>query len=165
MDTPAFDWSRFTLKIGISTDLERIFNAWTSQLAIESWFLSKAEFTDPNGNLKTKESKIGVGDTYEWEWYSSDYVASGEVISIDDSRSLSFTFLGCVVQVSFYEEAGETIVKIEQSSIPTDEASIVSFHVGCTRGWTFYLANLKSLLEGGLDLRNKNKGLKGVVNA
>jgi hypothetical protein len=32
-------------------------------------------------------------------------------------------------------------------------------------GWTFYLANLKSVLEGGLDLRNKNARLQRLVNA
>jgi hypothetical protein len=32
--------------------------------------------------------------------------------------------------------------------------------VQCQLGWTFYLANLKSVIEGGVDLRNKNVDLK-----
>ena len=37
--------------------------------------------------------------------------------------------------------------------------------MGCLEGWTFYLTNLKSVIEGGLDLRNKNLDIKGVINA
>ena len=32
-------------------------------------------------------------------------------------------------------------------------------------GWIFYLANLKSVLEGGLDLRNKRMEITNVITA
>lgn len=37
--------------------------------------------------------------------------------------------------------------------------------VGCGEGWVFYLANLKSILEGGIDLRNKNDAIRNVLNS
>lgn len=164
MSNTPFDWSTFTLKIGITADSKAIFDSWTSQEQLEKWFLSKAEFTDSAGKLKSRDENIAIGDTYYWEWHSSDYQAQGEVISTDPFNSLKFTFLGCEVIVSIYQEAGESVVEIVQSKIANDEESIVAYHLGCTRGWTFYLANLKSVLEGGLDLRNKNYGLKGMIN-
>ncbi|MNF09593.1 hypothetical protein D3C80_2102910 [compost metagenome] len=63
------------------------------------------------------------------------------------------------------QEEGETVVEITQSEIPTDERSKVYYHLGCSEGWTFYLANLKSVAEGGLDLRNKNEKIKRVVSS
>jgi len=39
------------------------------------------------------------------------------------------------------------------------------FYIGCGKGWTFYMANLKSILEGGIDLRNKNAAIQNVINA
>jgi hypothetical protein len=39
------------------------------------------------------------------------------------------------------------------------------FFIECGLGWTFYLANLKSILEGGLDLRNKNPEIQKMINA
>jgi len=57
------------------------------------------------------------------------------------------------------------VVELWQENIPGDEDSKVNLHMGCTKGWTFYLTNLKSILEGGIDLRNKNISLKNVVNA
>lgn len=164
MDKPPYDWSKFAVKIGISRDQAIVYDAWTSQEGIESWFLEKAEFTDPYGKVIPRRKKICVGNTYRWEWHVAEDVARGEVLGLEDSKSLSFTFLGCRVLVSIYEAEGETMVEIEQSSIPTDDASRVSYHLGCTRGWTFYLANLKSVLEGGHDLRNRNVGLLDVVN-
>jgi len=52
-----------------------------------------------------------------------------------------------------------------QEEIPTDEKSMQSFYVGCKTGWTFYLANMKSILEGGIDLRNKNEKLQQMLNS
>ena len=42
---------------------------------------------------------------------------------------------------------------------------IASIYVDCSYGWTFFLANLKSVLEGGIDLRNRNVDIKNVVNS
>ena len=58
---------------------------------------------------------------------------------------------------------GETVVELTQSRIPEDENR--GIYVDCSYGWTFYLANLKSVLEGGIDLRNKNVDIQNVVNS
>jgi hypothetical protein len=39
------------------------------------------------------------------------------------------------------------------------------YFIECGSGWSFYLVNLKSILEGGPDLRNKNPDVKHVINA
>lgn len=56
-------------------------------------------------------------------------------------------------------------MELVQAKIPTDEISKVRLHLGCQNGWTFYLTNLKSIMEGGLDLRNKNVNIKRVVTS
>jgi hypothetical protein len=61
------------------------------------------------------------------------------------------------------EEEGEKIVELLQENIPSDEAGRHMWHVGCKTGWTFYLANMKSLFEGGIDLRNRNVKLQHVI--
>jgi len=54
---------------------------------------------------------------------------------------------------------------LTQDQIPTDEQSRYDYHVGCSTGWSFYEGNIKSVLEGGMDLRNKNPGLTNVINS
>lgn len=44
------------------------------------------------------------------------------------------------------------------------EANVSWGHELGLEGWTFYLTNLKSILEGGFNLRNKNNKLGDVVN-
>lgn len=64
-----------------------------------------------------------------------------------------------------YPEADETIVELTESGLPTDDKTKAGHFVGDSRGWIFYLTNLKSILEGGLDLRNKKMEIKNVITA
>jgi len=157
-------WSSFTKRISINASPARIFNSWQSQEQIESWFLSSAVFTTAQGKIRPSSSQIQEGDTYQWMWYGSDNVANGEVLEVNGQNKLRFTFLDCEVSVFIKEEEGETLVELMQSKISLDETSKKNTYVGCTRGWTFYLTNLKSILEGGIDLRNRNKKLLNVIN-
>lgn len=157
------DWSTFTTRISIKSDRKTIFNAWMTQESIESWFLRDASFFQ-NGSKINSQALIEKGHTYAWMWHGSEVIAEGEVLEIIDDDSIQFTFLGCTVNVSFKVDENEEVVEITQSKIPLDDKSRLNYYVGCTRGWTFYLANLKSILEGGIDLRNKNMELKNVVS-
>ena len=56
------------------------------------------------------------------------------------------------------------LVNLTQKNIPTDDFSKINIRLGCDSGWSFFLVNLKSVYEGGLDLREKNERQKGMVN-
>jgi len=156
------NWTSFTHRINISADKQTILNAWLTQSEIEKWFLSKAEFYDGETPVD-RNSQIAKDNTYKWMWHTADIVAEGEVREVGKD-GLVFTFVDCVVTVSVQEEAGENILELTQSEIGTDEPTKMSTYAGCTRGWTFYMTNLKSVLEGGLDLRNKNDKLKNMIS-
>lgn len=159
-----YDWSKFNIRIPISSSADRIYNAISTQKEIEKWFLSRAEFTMPDQVKRDSESPIQKGDRYEWNWHGSHFLAKGEVLEVNGRDKIKFTFLTCITTFEIKSENGENVVELTQEEIPEDEASIVDLHVGCTRGWIFYLANLKSYLEGGLDLRNRNIKLDDVIN-
>ena len=158
------DWSKFSIRIPINSSTDRIYNAMTKQEEIEKWFLSRAEFTMPDKAKRDTGSPIQKGDLYEWNWHGSDFLALGEVLEVNGNDKIKFTFLSCPTTIEIKSEDGENVVELTQKGIPEDEESKVDLHVGCTRGWTFYLANLKSYLEGGVDLRNRNKKLDDVIN-
>ncbi|MOA18137.1 hypothetical protein D3C78_1384290 [compost metagenome] len=101
-----------------------------------------------------------------WFGYDDETIERGQVLEVNGKDFLKFTFgKAGVVSVELKQEEGETVVEITQSEIPTDERSKVYYHLGCSEGWTFYLANLKSVTEGGIDLRNKNEKIKRVVSS
>jgi hypothetical protein len=88
------------------------------------------------------------------------------ILVVDAADLVRFTFAGnCIETVRSTEEEGTTIVNLRQASIPVDESSRSKYHVSCITGWTFYPANLKSVLEEGRDLRNKNEKFARLTNA
>ncbi len=158
------DWTQFTKRISIHTNQEKIFEHFVTQENMEKWFLSKAEFIDHDNIIKGRHARIEKGDTYVWMWHGSDNVAEGEILELNDQSNLKFTFLNCIVDIKVKTESEENVVELVQSEIALDEESRMNYYIGCSRGWTFYLSNLKSILEGGIDLRNRNKNLKYVIN-
>jgi hypothetical protein len=76
----------------------------------------------------------------------------------------SFSFANDVpVTITIYKEQGETIVELIESNLPSDAGGVAKQFVSDSRGWVFFLVNLKSTLEGGLDLRNTNEGIRNVI--
>ena len=162
------DWSRFSTRININADIEKIFSCWTTQAGLEDWFLRLAEFKKQDGSLRSKTEPVQVGDTYLWRWYGypDEVDEKGEVLEMNGKDFFVFRFgKAGICTVRIKEAEGEKIVELQQTEIPTDEESIQHYHVGCKAGWTFYLANLKSFLEGGIDLRNKNLKLTDMLNS
>jgi uncharacterized protein YndB with AHSA1/START domain len=161
-------FSAFKLRVNIKTGIEKAYQAWTTRAGLESWFLRQAIFTDENGKERKGDAAILEHDSYTWRWhgYTDDVAEKGTVLKANGKNLFSFTFsMGCPVTISIYTEQDETIVELTESDLPTDEETIKKHYVGDSRGWIFYLANLKSVLEGGLDLRNKNDKLLNVITA
>lgn len=160
-----FNWSEFTKKIIITSDLEIVYNAWTKGEELEKWFLSKALFYDNNKIAISASENVPSTCHYEWTWFAQNHHEKGKIISANGLDFIEFSFAGdCVVQVQLYPINEVVIVELTQKNIPLDNASKEGIRLGCASGWAFYLVNLKSVLEGGLDLRNKDTSLKGVVN-
>jgi uncharacterized protein YndB with AHSA1/START domain len=162
------DWSRFVTRINVGAPVETIYQAWATRDGMESWFLRLCEYKDKNGVERSAEEKIVIGDTYKWLWhgYPDTSVENGQILETNnkDHLKLSFGKAG-VVTVTIKEEEGESIVELTQDEVPTDEQGRFNFHVGCKTGWTFYLTNLKSILEGGIDLRNKKQRQNEMLNS
>jgi uncharacterized protein YndB with AHSA1/START domain len=157
------NWTKFTVTADFNTDARSIYKAWATPAGLESWFLRKAEFYTITGRLREPEEFILKEDTYEWYWHGFDdsTVEKGQVLEVNSIDLLKFTFSGgSIVTVSVQSKNGLTIVELTQENIPEEPDSSKNLFVHCQIGWTFYLANLKSVIEGGIDLRNKRLDVK-----
>lgn len=162
----ARDWSNFSRRITVNAPIQVIYDAWAVPSQIETWFLRSADYSDADGNAKDRNIGVESGDKYLWRWhgYSDDVSEEGSVVDANSTHGFAFTFTNnCVVTVSIKIESGETVVDLKQNGIPDDSDHCI--YIDCSYGWAFYLGNLKSVLEGGLDLRNKNLDIKNVVNS
>jgi len=141
-----------------NTDIRSLYETWATTAGLKKWFLRKANFyTVP---LRTREPHefIKKEDTYDWYWhgYSDEVFERGQILEANGTDFLKFTFSGrSVVSINLQSRNGVSIVELTQENIPVEEDPKKNLYIQCQKGWIFYLANLKSVLEGGLDLRNK----------
>jgi hypothetical protein len=160
-----FNWTTFTKKIVVNSSLLTIYNAWTKAAEIEKWFLRKAIYFDDNNNPIAPTQNITAGQTYNWSLYAQEHLEKGNVVYANGENLIQFTFAGeCLVEVKLTEANHCIVVELTQKNIPTDNNSKQNIRLGCDSGWSFYLVNLKSVYEGGLDLRNKNSEFIAMVN-
>ena len=160
-----FNWTSFTKKIAIKSTIQQLYDAWTVPEDIEKWFLSKAHFENPNGFVVKRNENIQSNDNYQWSWFLFETTEKGAILGANGIDFLKFTFAGdCVVEVKLSQHAENVIVALTQYNIPTDNQSKQGIRLGCESGWSFFLVNLKSIYEGGIDLRNKDENLIGMLN-
>lgn len=160
------DFSQFKLRVNIKTSIENAYRAWATPAGLESWFLRQVVFSADNGVVRAGDELIKEKDQYKmyFNCYPDSVTEDGKVLKANDKNLFSFTFSkGCPVTISIYPEHEETIVELVESNLPTDETTIKRYYIGDSKGWIFYLTNLKSVLEGGLDLRNKNEAISDVI--
>ena len=163
-----YNWRQFTKRITIKSAVQNIYDAWTTQQGLESWFLRLAECRTPEGILRKRDKAVEKGDSYKWLWFGYDDAIAEEkqILSANGKDELQFSFSGgCIVTVTVKQEDNETICELQQHMPMDDESEQRYFFIECGKGWTFYMTNLKSMLEGGIDLRNKNEHIQNVINA
>lgn len=163
-----FNWGRFITRININAPIETIYAHWATRAGIEKWFLRMSEYKKADGTILKENEQVSPTDIYRWRWHGwpDETEEKGNILDCNGKDKFRFSFGdagNCTV--SIYKEGNETIVELVQEDIPDTEEGRQQWHLGCKTGWTFYLANLKSILEGGIDLRNKNEKLSRVINA
>jgi len=151
-------WTSFKVTGDYNIDIRSLYESWATTEGIEKWFLRKANFYTVPLRLREPEEFILKEDTYEWYWYGYDdsFSEKGQILEANGTDFIKFTFSGgSTVSISIYSRNGVSIIELLQENIPLENDPSQNLFVQCQIGWTFYLANLKSVLEGGVDLRNK----------
>jgi uncharacterized protein YndB with AHSA1/START domain len=151
-------WTKFKVTADYNTDIRSLYLAWATPAGLESWFLRRAEFYTIPHRLREPQEFILNEDIYEWYWhgYGDDTAQSGQILEVNGTDRIRFTFSGdSIVTVDISSRNGVSIIELTQENIPIEEEPAQSLFVQCQISWVFYLANLKSILEGGIDLRNK----------
>jgi uncharacterized protein YndB with AHSA1/START domain len=151
-------WTSFKIAGDYNTDIRSLYEAWATTAGIEKWFLRKANFYTVPRRTREPHEFVMTEDTYKWYWYghSDDTAEKGCILEANGTDKLKFTFSGgSIVTVCLYRRNGVSVVELNQDNIPPEADLSKNLYVQGQIGWTFYLANLKSVVEGGVDLRNK----------
>jgi uncharacterized protein YndB with AHSA1/START domain len=152
-DPQSYDWSAFEIAFYYDRGVRDVFRAWTSSEGLEAFFVERARFTSPRGSQRAPTETVKTGDAYEWEWRQPLGI-EGRVSNVVEDREFSFTFGTMNVSVFFAPVGEQTEVHLIQSNIADTPEGRVSGHLNCRSCWIFFLTNLKSVLDGGRDLRD-----------
>jgi len=151
-------WTRFKVTGDFNIDIRALYEAWATPGGLEKWFLRKADFFTIAGRLREPEEFILKEDTYEWYWHGwvDETCEKGQILEANGTDLIKFTFAkDNIVTVNISSRNGVSLVELTQENIAIEEDPAKSLFVQCQVGWVFYFANLKSVIEGGIDLRNK----------
>src|ERR1700743_1538791 len=105
---------KFTITADFNIDARSVYEAWTTQAGLESWFLRKAEFFTIAGRHRDPNEFILKEDTYEWYWHGFDdnAVEKGEILEVNSIDFLKFTFSGgSIVSVNISTKNGLAIAE------------------------------------------------------
>ena len=166
-----YDWSRFNCSIFVQAPPSRVFDAWTLPEALEKWLIAECRIEAADGHKRAPSERLATGDRYQWLSSDQKTKNTGHILDVTSSKRFKFTFgmsegMPINVTVAFEPQGDGCCVKLQQDSIGRSEASRLQWHVGGLKSWTFYLTNLKAVLESGVDLREKDPARMndGAVN-
>lgn len=160
-----FDWTSFTKRIAVKAALAEIYAAWTVAAKLEQWFLERVVFRTDKEASPELTLAAQSGTQYDWYWYLDTTPMQGEMLQANGKDFIQFTFEGSsLVDVRLSTLDEYVIVELRHYNIPQDDHSRQHIRLGCSSGWAFYLHNLKSVYEGGIDLRNKDPKLGVMIN-
>lgn len=148
-----FDWTRFDIHFYYDEPPDEIRRRLATSRGLESFFLAAAEHFEPDGRAREPEEPARAGDTYRWTWRHGHSI-EGSFLDPDEGADLAFTFGPMRVDVRLIAVDGGTRLVLDQREIDDTEAGHVFGHMNCRICWVFFLANLKSVLVTGTDLRH-----------
>ena len=133
-----------TLRVTISSDAVGIFNYLSDSKKLSLWFPDQA-IIEPQ-----------LGGKYHFRWNDTPGVWSGVVTEFIRGNTLGFTWqppnepVATNVRIKLFPQGAETTVELSHSGFTSSDALDKA-----VTSWVFYLQNLKSVIEQGVDLRGE----------
>jgi uncharacterized protein YndB with AHSA1/START domain len=131
-----------TLRATIAADPATVFEYLVDANKLQMWFPDQAV------------SEAQLGGRYHFRWNDSDDVWSGSYTNFIRGNTLAYTWQApgdeyeTSVLIHLSSQAGGTLIELTHSGFLTNAAldKVV-------KSWVFYLENLRSVIEDGVDLR------------
>jgi len=150
-----YDWTKFDIHLLINSPRKDVFERWVCNWGLESFFVKQATTIDSQGQARNSRDAFKEGDQYKWDWFFN-YQNTGKILKVIQDDCIEFTFGTCTVQVELKSFESSTLLHLRQSGIRSNEEDMVNVHLDCRCGWIYFLTNLKAVLEGNVDVRDKN---------
>ncbi len=155
----------FTHAIYINAACEKVFSYIATSSGISKWFMGNASYYYGNSSIRLGEAVAEKGDSYLWKWKNKEHELKGIVTASEKDKCFQFTFSPLyIVTIKLSTNiSGKTLLTLSQKyqeSAVKDDFN----YINCCACWVFFLTNLKSVIEHGIDLRETNEDDGILVN-
>ena len=159
-----FNMKCFTHAIFLDAPVEKVYEYAATPSGIIKWFIGKAKYYYKDQNIRLGNDLVMKGDSFLWSWLNKDLELKGIVTEALENKSFQFTFSPLyIVTLDFYP--GKERTKLTLTQQYQDSAVKNDFnYINCCTCWVFFLTNLKSVIENGIDLREKEVNDEMLVN-
>jgi uncharacterized protein YndB with AHSA1/START domain len=159
-----FNMDRFTHAIYLSAPAEKVYEYIATPAGIVKWFVGKAKYYYKDKNIRLGNETVKKGDTFLWNWQNKDLELKGIVTESVDNKEFQFTFSPLyIVTVEIQTEEDKTRLKLTQEYQGSAAKNDFNY-INCCTCWVFFMTNLKSVIENGIDLREKDIRDEMMVN-
>ncbi len=139
----------------INVPHEQVYFAFTNATALQQWLCDTADVAVNEG-----------GPIYLW--WNSGYASSGVFRTVEENKKMAFEWHGfgepapTLVEVTFEAQEGSTLVTLSHSGFG-EGAAWDKMAETCKKDWPKSLENLKSTLERGVDMRQFETPMLGIL--
>jgi uncharacterized protein YndB with AHSA1/START domain len=159
-----FSMTAFERGVLLDIPMDEAYKYAVTAEGIAKWFIGKAEYTAPDGHIRSGDELIQRGDKFNWDWVYKELSLEGDVLDANGKDYVKFTFgKTASVNIKLSEVDGRVLFNLTQESKPDNPMEEFS-HINCYVCWTLFVLNLKSVAENGADLREWDYDMHGLVN-
>jgi uncharacterized protein YndB with AHSA1/START domain len=156
------DWTAFDVYLFIAANPADVLGYWQTTEGLRQFFIAEMTALDDQGGA-IHDTNLSAGNYYRWRWIH-DYEGEGQILE-SNAQSVEFTFgKSYRVRVSVAKAGSGTLLHLQQTGMSDDASEQVQGSLNCRSCWIYFLVNLKSILENGMDLRDHNPATADSVS-
>ena len=150
------DWTAFDLFVAIDALPSTIMRSWSTINGMESFFVQMMRITGPDGAEIEPDTEARPGDRFVWRWHNGRRTV-GEYLHTETDDEVQFTFGDSKVSVRVLPYRAGSLLRLRQFDIPDTDEARMHIYGNCRAAWVYFLTVLKTLLEHGIDGRDKTR--------
>ena len=159
-----FNMERFHHSIYLNKSADEVYKMAATASGLSKWFMGNVEYRSPEDILRNENDIIQQGDSYSWHWLAKNLSLEGKVLKVQQDNLAAFTFGSLfIVTIMVKEDKGRTLFTLTHQYVNGAAKNDFAF-INCCVCWAFFITNLKSVLEHGIDLRETEIDNEALVN-
>ncbi len=159
-----FNMERFHHSIYLDKPVNEVYKMAATAGGLSKWFMGDVKYSAPDGTERKENDLIQQGDSYKWHWLAKNLSLEGNVLEAQKNNLAAFTFGSLfTVTITLKEDKGRTLFTLTHQYAKGAAKNDFAY-INCCVCWAFFITNLKSVLEHGIDLRETEIDNEALVN-